>query len=564
MGALEDLAELRAKYLPSQRQDREVLSELQRREEIRNAEEARKKAAFRSGLPMPEYTIPLLKMTGMIGDEYDESIADKSAMQHPRHQELIERAKTAYYDVASIRVKGGEMKTPHEYFSGLPNVGPEASDRAFQVLMKQDDGDALSKKVAKTVLNVLRLNSFQGETRGEYAATDSEIAARTRYGQGIDEAHTTSEGLAKDLENTRSYNILSVFQEGEHQPSWSTGTSKFLSAGGAALSLPLSPFFMTDRTAHGDTGYLALKRNYQAGYDPIGARIDEALYWDDQAEVGENENLYRAFRFGGYYPQFSSIDSSGMGFINERDTTTTLSTALSKGQHAAFSGEATPLLDSETFYRLRRAVPRFPDGTGATKEEMQEAAGNFNKTVDQWEQKYIDEHPTYKTPDTWVGPSGMVHRSKGSRKTFPTPAQNAVAMFPKYAFDIQDLPTLGMGAIASLAETSGRIIPRLLKAGVGAAKEYLYPPVDLAGELGYSASQGSQGIKDLFTPIRKSNVVDNDGNPAAPDDPRYPEYLENLRKNQQNTVDAAKNIFKNVRKEPKPDFPMGNPFRFRP
>ena len=104
-----------------------------------------------------------------------------------------------------------------------------------------------------------------------------------------------------------------------------------------------------------------------------------------------------------------------------------------------------------------------------------------------------------------------------------------------------------------------------------AATDYVYPPIDIGGEFAFSASQGAEGLKDLITPIKKSNVVDKDGNPAAPDDPRYPEYLEDLRKKQRNSVDAAKKMFKNATSETS-NRPRESPFttqqghayRFRP
>ena len=382
---------------------------------------------------------------------------------------------------------GDRLLSPAEYAAREvygDDVSPPQIAMVRQIMAGQLSGDqpepALAGVIKNTLLTLRRQSiggpdaEFPGQTLAQREARRTSPLQEGRY--------MTSPGLDANLAATRAYNILSTMQtDPDIMPPTADMGSGFLPLIGASLAGALNPSG-DEGTVASDTWEQFENRNFGSAANPAQSRVIEALNNERLAEQGEFSGQYRSGITGGYYPQSSWTNPTGMSRQGGMDNAN-LNTFLSETVlPQAFSG--TPILsdfpsktlteipegfpgkqpgqsDAPIIRRLARdllrEVPVVPEGADSEEIEgvRQKLSSYFGSQDDQFKHNYPMYQRSWNDAMQKIGATGM----KVDKFSFPSPLLNSVVNAPKYWLDPMTVGTLGAALPLSMAK--GSLIPLL-------------------------------------------------------------------------------------------------------
>lgn len=475
----------------------------------------------------------------------------------PEMDQYRQLASNAFRSAPVIRHED-TILTPAEYIESLlgSSAVPLVEPYLTGVKLPDDSGPS---NVAISVLKKLKAQSLGGDEQVFPGQTLQQREDR-RTSPLQEGRFMTSEGLDEALAATRVYNLLSATHVNPSvAPDTASSLSAALSGLGAAFAYPMAAFTGglqgEDEFLGKGTIDMANRRIGTALVNPLQARIQEALYQDQQAQEGERRGQYKSGLTGGFYPQTQVTSGQGMAdqlqYDNANLNTFLSSTVLPQ----AFSG--TPIVGTADAPLLRnlianlmRNVPVMPEGLSA--EEAEEMRGELRDYLDAQEQQYVAEYPAYQRRwnERAIGEMFPVEEY-----SFPSPANNALATSWKYWLDPMTLATLGGGALLGTAKGGGNALVRAL---ANAAKDYAIDTATIESPftLGVSAAAGANPA-DLVAPMPSSLVTDEEGNPVPANDPRYEFYLGRHQDEQKNRLGRLLEFGKKWFPYPPPQMPSG-------
>lgn len=458
-----------------------------------------------------------------------------ATLSGPEADDFRKRAWQAFVQEPSIRAGEGQSLSPANWLMGEmvnPNSAmymsgddeTAALGRVHQVyehLAGKSRGDQTIEEAARSVLAKLREQSPGGKSEAFPGQTAEQAQARSKPLQ--ESRYQTSEGMDANLKALRALNVLSTFDESpEYRPAYSGIDANMLSI----PAMMNTGFYNKPGDPGHDIRHLAYLRNLHSIGNPAEARMKEALYWDNLAQQGANEGVYRDSLFGGYYPQYSWTTTAGMQNQSEMDRANYLS-RFEKGKDLLLSGMPSEQWQQLTHLAnsLHREVPVVAPGT--TPEEVAAMRNALMKVFAEQEQRFVDEYPLYQRK--WNDTVGQVPGMKVEEYSYPSPALNNVAMAPKYYVDAPTMATLGYAIPASLARGT---IGALAK---GLATDFVRDQVTaeqpFAAAMYTAHPPYNTDFSKLFQPMEggTGNVRNEDGTLADPNASNYRENWERFQ-----------------------------------
>lgn len=455
---------------------------------------------------------------------------------------------------------GDRILSPAEYAAREvygDDVSPPQIAMVRQIMAGQLSGDqpepALAGVIKNTLLTLRRQSiggpdaEFPGQTLAQREARRTSPSQEGRY--------MTSPGLDANLAATRAYNILSTMQtDPDIMPVTADMGSGLLPLVGTVLTNPLSP---PNEDPNDVTSWDQFyNRSIASIANPARSRALEAIANERLAEQGEFSGQYRSGITGGYYPQSSWTNTTGMsrqGMDNANLNTFLSETVLP--QH--FSG--TPILsdfpsktlteipegfpgkqprqsDAPIIRRLARdllrEVPVVPEGANPEEIEgvRQKLSSYFGSQDDQFKHNYPLYQRSWNDAMDKIGATGM----KVGKFSFPSPVLNSVVNAPKYWLDPMTVGTLGAALPLSMAK--GSLIPLLRSV----AKDFVLDQrFEQPFGMGLHMSNEPYRSKpaNLLAPYESGFEVD--GQKVDPNDPNYGKLRQQFEDEQKKLLGEA-------------------------
>lgn len=448
----------------------------------------------------------------------------------PEVDEYRARVGRAYTTAPVIGLDGGQFATPYQWLSkeltteggwrppsraaGDGGTAPLSDMEALSLLANvgrhfagQRHGDADTQAAASAILDRLKQHAPHGEREVFPGWTEKQRSDSMPAAHG-EQRYAISPGMRQNLNALTAYNLLTALNDTpEHSPAWA-GT------GGALLTIPAA--LNQGGTPGSDIRKLTALRWAEHARNPASARLKEALYWDDLAQEGLRQKQYRDSMFGGYWPQYSWLNPTGMANQAEYDRSN-LMTRFEKGKDTLLFGmppaQWSGLSDAAN-YMLREA-PVVPEGMSA--EDATKFRHELQNVFDQQEHALTNNYPIIQ--ENWNAamdyvPGGNLLKAK--EYSFPSPAWHNAATAPIYWLDAPTMTTLGMAAPAAIA--SKGVMPVLGAIGADFLRDQ---PVEQAYGAGLylNSPPYSDNPAKFFQPQEHGDVTDSEGRPALPGRP---------------------------------------------